>query len=65
VQLQIVGGRTIKKTLFDGSGTYDSFSSLIDEDVNAPGMQTSNPGYPSIHSGGQVVSGGVTLEVGL
>ena len=29
------------------------------------GAQISNPGYPSIDSGGQVFSGGISLEVQL
>jgi hypothetical protein len=65
LQLQLVRSRLITKTLYDGSGTYDSFGSLIDEDANAPGFQTSNPGYPTLRSGGEVVSGGLTLEVKL
>ncbi len=65
LMLQIVDSRTITKQIWDGTGTYDPFTSLRDEDINTPGTQISNPGYPSIKSGGEVVSGGVTLEVGL
>ncbi len=65
VQLQHVGSRTITKQLYEGTGTYDPYTSLADEDPNTPGVQTTNPGYPSIHSGGEVISGGLTLEVGL
>ena len=34
------------------------FDALRDESTDDPGVQISNPGYPSIRSGGQVVSGG-------
>jgi len=63
VQLQIVGGRTITKTIYDGTGTYDPFTSVRDEDTATPGTQTSNPGFPTLQSGGEVLSAGVTFEV--
>jgi long-chain fatty acid transport protein len=72
VQVQLVGSRRTTKTIYTGDGSdYDPFTSLRDEvtdDPNNPstlGAQISNPGYPSIDSGGQVFSGGVSLEVQL
>jgi long-subunit fatty acid transport protein len=65
VQLQLVQHRTLDKELFDGKGAYDPFTSLRDEDLDTPEVQITNPGFPGITGGGQVVSGGVTLEVGL
>jgi hypothetical protein len=65
LQVQVVQGRTLEKQFWDGTGTYDSFQNLRDEDTDAAGNQTTNPGYPSIKGGGEVVAGGVTLEVGL
>jgi hypothetical protein len=71
VQAQILGNRSIDKRIWDGEGVYDPFTRLRDEvidDPNAPptqGAQVSNPGYPGIESGGQVFSGGVTLEIEL
>ncbi len=63
--LELVQHRTITKELFGGTGTYDPDASLRDEDPDTSGLQISNPGYPSLRSGGQVFSGGLTLEVGL
>jgi hypothetical protein len=69
-QVQLVGARTMHKVIFDGDGAYDPFTSLRDEvadDPNDPatqGAQISNPGYPEVRSGGQVLSGGLTVEVG-
>ncbi len=65
VQLHVVHGRTIEKELHDPDDPYDPFTSLRDEDVDAEGMQITNPGYPSLDSGGQLISGGLTLEVAL
>jgi len=66
VQVQLVQGRTLDKELDNGLGTYDPFTSLKDEDAMTPGLQITNPGFPDpLHAGGQVISGGVTLEVGL
>ena len=48
-----------------------SFDGLRDEVVDDPGepatlgAQISNPGYPTLTSGGQVFSAGVTVEVEL
>jgi long-subunit fatty acid transport protein len=71
-QVQLVGKRRIEKTIYAGDGgDYDAFTSLRDEvtdDPNAPatqGAQISNPGYPGISSGGQVFSGGISIEVQL
>jgi len=69
VQTQLVGGRTLHKTIFDESTgeDYNPFTSLRDEvtdDAQMPatlGAQISNPGYPDVSSGGQVFSGGMTL----
>ena len=65
VQLHYVQRRAIEKLLDDGVGTYDPFTRLRDEDVDAPGLQITNPGFPGIASGGEVLSGGVTMAVGL
>lgn len=68
VQAQLVGTRTLHKQIFDGNGDYDPFTSLRDEVTDDPqdpstlGAQISNPGYPDLTSGGQVFSGGLTLE---
>lgn len=65
VQLQLVAHRTLAKSFHQTGSLYDPFVSLRDEDAATPGDQSSNPGYPSLTSGGQVLAGGVTLEVGL
>ncbi len=66
VQMQVLQGRTLDKKLFGGVGTFDPFTSLRDEDTTMNGLQITNPGFPQpLSSGGQLVSGGVTLEVGL
>lgn len=70
-QAQLVGARTLRKTISPSGATPASFDALRDEVVDDPsepstlGTQISNPGYPSIRSGGQVLSGGVTVEVEL
>jgi hypothetical protein len=56
VQIQVVGTRTLEKTVWDGTGEYDPYTSIVDE---------SNPGYPSLKSGGEVISGGLTLGIDL
>ena len=75
----IVFSREMKKRLFfpEGEcpapppGTVDPDDYLVDElpcdrtDPTTLGFQTSNPGYPSVKSGGFVFSGGVTLGVEL
>ncbi len=66
---QLVASRTIDKRLLEDGEEYDPFTSLRDEVIDDPGdpaslgVQISNPGYPSIDSGGQVFSAGVTAEV--
>jgi long-chain fatty acid transport protein len=72
VQAQLVGSRHTTKIIYTGDGSdYDSFTSLRDEVTDNPndpatlGAQISNPGYPSLDSGGQVFSAGVSLEVQL
>jgi hypothetical protein len=71
VQAQLVGARRLRKDVLASGADGGSFDGLRDEvvdDANDPatlGAQISNPGYPSIAGGGQVFSGGVTLEVGL
>lgn len=73
VQAQLVGGRSLSKEIFDENGgeDYDPWTSLRDEvadDDQSPetlGAQISNPGYPGLDSGGQVFSGGLTLELEL
>jgi len=70
-QAQLVGARTLRKTILgegDGGGSFDGLRDEVVDDPNQPatqGAQISNPGYPTIDSGGQVFSGGLTLEVGL
>ncbi len=71
LQTQVVGQRRLRKRLLAAGADGGSFDGLRDEVVDDPndpatlGVQLSNPGYPSIASGGQVFSGGVTMEVGL
>jgi long-chain fatty acid transport protein len=70
-QAQVVGHRTITKTIYTGTGAYDSFTGLRDEVTDNPsqpdtlGAQISNPGYPNLESGGQVYSAGLSIEVQL
>jgi long-subunit fatty acid transport protein len=71
VMAQLVARRTLRKEVFDGADAYDPFTSLRDEvvddagDPDSLGVQVSNPGFPTIRSGGQVFSGGVTVGVDL
>lgn len=71
VQAQLVQPRTLDKRVFAAGEDGDGFDGLRDEvtdDPNEPttlGAQISNPGYPTIESGGQVFSGGLTVEVEL
>ncbi|HVV83291.1 MAG TPA: hypothetical protein VHE35_09435 [Kofleriaceae bacterium] len=71
LQAQLVADRRMRKTLLatgDDGGSFDGLRDEVVDDPNDPatlGVQVSNPGYPSITSGGQVFSGGLTLEVGL
>jgi hypothetical protein len=71
VQAQLVQPRTLDKRVFAAGEAGDGFDGLRDEvtdDPNVPstlGAQISNPGYPTIESGGQVFSGGLTVEVEL
>jgi hypothetical protein len=46
-------------------GAYDPYTSLRDENADVAGNQISNPGYPSIKSGGELFTAGLTLEVPL
>jgi hypothetical protein len=70
-QIQIVQARRMEKSVFATGEDGDSFDGLRDEvtdDANDPatqGAQISNPGYPRIDSGGQVLSGGMTMEIEL
>jgi hypothetical protein len=78
-RLQWVIPRTMQKKLYipdeecpaPPPGSVDPDDYLIDErpcdrtDPSTLGIQISNPGYPSIDSGGVVVSGGLTLGVEL
>lgn len=70
-QAQLLGGRTLTKTILPTGTPGGGFDGLRDEVTDDPqdpatqGAQISNPGYPRISSGGQVFSGGFTLEVGL
>lgn len=67
-QAQLVGARTLRKTLITEGGSFDGLKDEVVDDPNEPatlGVQVSNPGYPTIDSGGQVFSAGVTVEIGL
>lgn len=70
VQAHLLGARTLEKQLLVDGEEYDSFTSLRDEVADDPadpttsGVQVSNVGYPSLDSGGQVFSAGVSMEVG-
>lgn len=70
-QAQLVGARSIAKTILPPGAPGGSFDGLRDEVTDDPGdpatqgAQISNPGYPGLSSGGQVFSGGLTVEVGL
>ena len=51
----------------DGDG-FDGLRDEVTDDANDPatqGAQISNPGFPTIRSGGQVFAGGLTVEVEL
>ena len=70
-QVQLVGRRTLTKSILAtgvAGGTFDGLRDEVTDDPQDPatqGAQISNPGYPRLDSGGQVFSGGATLEVGL
>jgi long-subunit fatty acid transport protein len=70
-QAQLVGARTLHKTVAAPGENPAPFDALRDEVTDNPndpttlGVQISNPGYPSIDGGGQVYSGGITVEFGL
>jgi hypothetical protein len=64
-QVQLVSTRTSAKTVFDGVGEHDPYTSLPDEDTTAAGVQITNLGYPSLKSGGEVFSGGITATLPL
>jgi long-subunit fatty acid transport protein len=69
-QAQLVAGRTLTKVITPDGEPYDSFGGLRDEVTDQPGdpasagAQISNPGYPNISSGGEVYSGGISVELG-
>lgn len=69
VQAQLVADRTMSKVITPSGEPYDSFAGLRDEVTDQPGdpasagAQISNPGYPSISSGGEVYSAGFSVEV--
>jgi hypothetical protein len=65
VQFTLVSTRTLQKTAYDGMQPYDPYTSIRDENTMASGTQSTNPGYPSIKSGGELISGGLTLTVPL
>ncbi|HEX5061499.1 MAG TPA: hypothetical protein VFV99_19160, partial [Kofleriaceae bacterium] len=65
VLVTIVATRTLTKTVYDGKGAYDPYTSLRDEDPNVSGAQITNPGFPSVKSGGELLSAGLTLTVPL
>jgi hypothetical protein len=71
VQAHLLPGRRIDKSIFAVGEPGASFDGLRDEVIDNPnepatlGAQTSNPGYPHIDSGGQVIAGGLTLAVEL
>jgi hypothetical protein len=64
-QAQLVAEREIAKTIDLADDAPPPFDALRDEDPDADGVQISNPGYPSLRGGGQVFSGGLTVEVEL
>jgi long-chain fatty acid transport protein len=70
-QAQLVGRRTLRKVVAAAGENPAPFDALRDEvvdDASEPstqGIQVSNPGYPSIRSGGEVFSGGLTMELEL
>lgn len=66
LQAQVVGGRTLHKEVAEDPAPFDALRDEVVDDPSEPstqGVQISNPGYPSIESGGQVFSSGLTLEV--
>ncbi|HEY5927023.1 MAG TPA: hypothetical protein VIV11_35290 [Kofleriaceae bacterium] len=65
VQLQLVSTRTLRKTVYDGMGDYDPYTSVRDEDSTAAGNQITNQGYPTLKSGGEMFSAGLTVSVPL
>lgn len=71
LQAQVVQPRTLDKRVLaagDGGAAFDGLRDEVTDDPNEPatlGAQISNPGYPTISSGGQVFAGGVTMEVEL
>lgn len=65
LQLTLVTTRTLQKTAYDGTEPYDPYTSIRDENPMAGGTQTSNPGYPSIKSGGELISAGLSVAVPL
>lgn len=73
VQAQLVGERRMVKRIATGDedpelGSFQALRDEVSDDPSEPatlGTQISNPGYPSIESGGQVFSGGLTVEVEL
>jgi long-chain fatty acid transport protein len=70
-QAQLVQRRTLHKKVAAPGETPLPFDVLRDEvvdDDSEPstlGVQVSNPGYPTIRSGGEVFSGGLTMELEL
>jgi long-subunit fatty acid transport protein len=71
VMAQVLGARTLAKTIAAPGEDPAPFDALRDEVRNDPaqpetlGAQISNPGYPTLDSGGQVFSGGMSLQVEL
>lgn len=68
-QAHLLPSRRLDKHLFTADETGEPFDGLRDEVTDDPGepdtlgAQTSNPGYPSIDSGGQVFAGGMMITV--
>ena len=65
LQVRIVATRRSTKSVFDGTGTYDPYTSVPDEDPRSNEVASSNPGYPAMKSGGEVISAGLSLQVPL
>jgi long-subunit fatty acid transport protein len=63
VAAQIVTSNTLFKR-FAAPGS-DPAAGLQDEQPSVPGLQTTNPGYPSITGGGVIYNAGACLTVGL
>jgi len=63
VQLLMLPSTTHRKEIADNYDSCESdTASLCDEDLDSPGLQTGNPGFPGFTSGGFILAGGVTVS---